>query len=426
MRSNRRKRLLSALLCGMLLLQLGGCAAGTGQTAPAEQPKLVNLMAGVSPAAPAAEADLTQEQALALTDFALRFFRTGAGEEDPLVSPLSVLCALAMTVNGAEGETLAQMEQTLGLSRDELNACLGAYLRLLPDTEACHLRAANSVWFAARNGFTVDPAFLQINADTYGADAFQAPFDDETLRQINAWVNEKTEGMIPSILDRIPEEAVMYLINALAFEAEWEKVYSADKVVPGIFTREDGQTREVEFLNSEEHSYLENDLATGFIKYYKGRDCAFVALLPKEGVSLSACIEGLDAEGLRSLLAAPEETSVQVAIPKFETEYAAELSSVLSAMGMPRAFDPDNAQLGGLGRVESGNLYISRVLHRTFLSLSEQGTRAGAATAVEISNKAAHLQEKRVRLDRPFVYLLIDCKTNVPFFIGALTDPAAN
>ena len=109
---------------------------------------------------------------------------------------------------------------------------------------------------------------------------------------------------------------------------------------------------------------------------------------------------------------------------KFETEYSIELSDTLKSMGMELPFDGDHAEFSGIGTSRIGNLYIGRVLHKTYISVAEDGTRAGAATAVEVAEESAMIEEpKHVTLDRPFIYLLIDCETNLPFFIGTMLDP---
>ena len=244
----------------------------------------VDLMAAIKPNPPAPQ-PVSEEAAAAAADFALRLFRAGNEPgKNTLLSPISVLCALAMTANGAKGETLAQMEQTLGLDREALNACFRAWLDALAGDGI--LKLANSVWFTADPRFTVEQSFLQTNADCYGADVYKAPFDETTLADINSWVKEKTDGMIPEILDRIPEAAVMYLVNALAFDAKWAAPYESHSVSGGDFITETGEKRPVDFMYSEEHDYLENELAVGFVKPYEGGKYAFAALLPKEGVSL--------------------------------------------------------------------------------------------------------------------------------------------
>ena len=365
--------------------------------------------------------------AAAAADFGVRLFKTSMEEgENTLISPLSVLYALAMTANGADGETLAQMEQVLGMGVDNLNSYMLTYLDLLPETKDYKMSLANSIWFKDDPNFLVEQSFLQTNADYYGAGAYKAAFDEGTRNDINNWVKEHTDGMIPEIIDEIPDEAIMYLVNALAFDAKWADEYEEHQIREGRFTMEDGIRQDVDMMHSEEHTYLEDDMATGFIKYYKDRKYAFVAMLPNEGVSVSQYVDSLTGEHLRELLNNPLDVTVFASIPKFETEYDIEMSEVLQEMGMTDAFDWRVADFSRLGtyNVDGMNICISRVLHKTFISVSEQGTRAGAATAVEMVAEGAMeiVEFKEVVLDRPFVYMLIDCETNLPFFIGTMMN----
>ena len=365
--------------------------------------------------------------AAAATDFGVRLFQTSMEEgKNTLISPLSVLYALAMTANGADGETLAQMQQVLGMDSDDLNCYMLAYMDLLPEAEEYKMSLANSIWFKDDPNFTVNESFLQTNADYYGSSIYKAAFDEGTRNDINNWVKEHTDEMIPEILDEIPDEAIMYLVNALAFEAQWDDVYDEFQVRDDIFTKEDGTKQDVEMMHADEYKYLSDDLATGFIKYYEGRKYAFAALLPNEGVTVQQYVDSLTGSHLQKMLADPEEIQVFTCIPKFESEYDIEMSEVLQEMGMTDAFDWCIADFSKLGtyNVDGMNICINRVLHKTFISVAEQGTTAGAATAVEmVAEGAAEIQEYReVILDRPFVYMLIDCETNLPFFIGAMMD----
>ena len=365
--------------------------------------------------------------AAAAADFGVRLFQTSMEEgKNTLISPLSVLYALAMTANGADSETLAQMEQVLGMDVDNLNSYMLAYLDLLPESKDYKMSLANSIWFKDDPNFLVEQSFLQTNADYYGAGAYKAAFDEGTRNDINNWVKEHTDGMIPEIIDEIPDEAIMYLVNALAFDAKWADEYEEHQIREGRFTMEDGTRQDVDMMHSEEYTYLEDDLATGFIKYYKDRKYAFVAMLPNEGVSVSQYVDSLTSEHLRELLNNPQDLTVFASIPKFETEYDIEMSEVLQKMGMTDAFDWQVADFSRLGtyNVEGMNICINRVLHKTFISVSEQGTRAGAATAVEMVAEGAMeiVEFKEVVLDRPFVYMLIDCETNLPFFIGTMMN----
>ena len=365
--------------------------------------------------------------AAAAADFGVRLFQNSMEEgKNTLISPLSVLYALAMTTNGAEGETLSQMEQVLGMDVDNLNSYMLAYLDLLPESKDYKMSLANSIWFKDDPNFAVEQSFLQTNADYYGAGAYKAAFDEGTRNDINNWVKEHTDGMIPEIIDEIPDEAIMYLVNALAFDAKWADEYEEHQIREGSFTMEDGTRQDVDMMHSEEYTYLEDDLATGFIKYYKDRRYAFVAMLPNEGVTVSQYVDSLTGEHLRDLLNNPQDVTVFASIPKFETEYDIEMSEVLQEMGITDAFDWRVADFSGLGtyNVDGMNICINRVLHKTFISVTEQGTRAGAATAVEmVAEGAAEIIEyKEVVLDRPFVYMLIDCETNLPFFIGTMMN----
>lgn len=433
----KKRAFICLLLSAALLLCCTACAGQTGpsgeqpgvnpgKTDPSQAPVLtmgaVNLMAEIQ-SMKAESTPVDPAAAEAAADFALRLFRAGnEPDKNTLLSPLSVLCALSMTANGAKGETLAQMEQTLGLDRDRWNACFRAYMEALKSDGS--LKLANSVWFTADPRFTVERSFLQTNADYYGADAYQAPFDESTLADINNWVKEKTDGMIPKILDKIPQEALMYLVNALAFDAKWMKPYTEYAVQEGEFRCADGTKRKVKLMYSEEGQYLEHEKAVGFLKPYEGGKYAFAALLPKESVSVEELLAALDGAALYKLLTEPEYATVQAALPKFETEYGAELSDTLKNMGMELPFDGFQADFSGLGSSTGGNIFIGRVLHRTFLSVDEAGTRAGASTVVEMVDECAPMDLKQVFLDRPFVYLLVDLETGLPFFIGAMRNPA--
>ena len=415
------KKRISLIIISLFLV----CAMAVNLSGCAMEVQAQDLMEGITPNAVNTPDNLSAQNTM-VTDFAVRLFKESEQSgKNTLISPLSVLCALAMTANGAEKETLKQMEAVLGMTTEELNPYLYSYMKNLPQEEKYKLNLANSIWFTEDKRFTVNQDFLQTNADYYGADIYKAPFSNQTCKDINNWVKQKTDDMIPKILDRIPRDAVMYLVNALAFEAEWAEIYEEYQVEDGKFTKEDGTKQDVEFMYSSEDVYLEDEKAIGFMKYYEGGKYAFAAMLPNEGVSVSDYIASLNGEALHKLLAKPQEDIVQTAIPKFETEYDVEMSDILKGMGLTRTFDSDYAEFNRLGTSEAGNIYISRVLHKTFISVGEKGTKAGAATVVELKNTCAAiepLEPKQVYLDRPFVYMLVDCENNIPFFIGTMMD----
>lgn len=390
-----------------------------------------DLMSEIKPNSITSETDITRESSNAITDFGLRLFRqcieeNNSENKNTLISPLSVIYALSMTANGSDGDTLAQIEKVLGLPVDELNRDLHSYMNHLPADKKYKLSIANSIWFADDDSFTVEQDFLQMNADLYGAGLYKAPFDDSTRKDINSWVEENTDGMIKEIVDSIPQEAVMYLVNAIAFDAEWNNIYKEDEVRKDTFTKEDQTQEDVRLMYSSEYNYLEDSMATGFIKYYKDQKYAFAALLPNNGISIEDYVSSLNGGNLHELLSNPQSVHVNAAIPQFENSYDAELSETLGRLGMSDAFDPSYADFSGIGHSAAGNIYINRVLHKTFISVDEKGTKAGAATAAEMVSESAMsdgaAESKTVYLNRPFLYMLIDCEANLPIFVGVTMD----
>jgi len=410
-----KTKCLALLLVFALLLPLAGCAAPV---------QAADLMSGIQ-AKPVQVSPELPDAGLPLTGFSVSLLQAELQEEgNTLLAPLSLAFALGMTGNGARSGTRTQMEKVLGLSVEELNAVLSACRSGLEAEEKAQLQLANSIWFSNHDRFTVNRSFLQTNADFYGADLYSVPFDNATLREINSWVKEKTEGKIPRILDTLPEGVVMCLINALSFEGRWLEPYLDTQIRKGTFLCADGKEAAAEFLHSRENVYLEDEKATGFIKSYTGGRYAFAALLPREGIGLKEYILGLDGEKLHSILSSPVYTDVDVSMPEFEAEYSADLVAALKEMGMVDAFDPFLADLSGLGTSVLGNISIDKVIQKTHLALNAEGTKAGAATAITPTDARASTQEpvRTVELDRPFLYMILDCETGFPVFIGTLQE----
>lgn len=404
-----KKTVFSLILVFAVLLTATGCGSSIQAS---------SLMKHIFPNRLSATQNLTTDTGV-YTDFALRLLTAAEKDgENTLLSPLSALCALSMTANGAMGQTRTEMEAVLGMTVENLNAYLYSYMQTLSGDE---LSLANSIWLRDIPQFSVRQSFLQAGKDYYNADAYKASFDSSTAKDINLWVKEKTHGMIPEIVREIPLNGMMYLVNALAFEAEWHTKYEEHQVKQGVFTAADGQKQTVDFLHSTEGQYLSDSYATGFLKPYKGGRFAFVALLPNKGVSLSDYIASLNGDTLSHMLKNPENTTVLASLPRFETAYNTDLSQALSQMGMSTAFSP-SADFSQLGSYTDGSLYISGVAHKTYLSVGEEGTRAGAVTSVFVAGSAMPTQTKTVCLDRPFLYMLIDCQTGTPFFIGTMQN----
>ena len=415
----RKNRVLSLLLSLVLLLALAlnltGCAHSIAAT---------DLMAGIVPRTQSDVPETVPDASCAAAaDFAVRLFRQTYDGNNTLLSPLSVLTALAMTANGARGETRAQMERVFGMTIEELNAFFTIYLNLLRSDENGKLSLANAIWLRDVEGFTVKADFLQTNADVYGAGAYRAKFDATTVKDVNRWVKDHTDGMIDEIIDRLYPDDLAVLVNALAFDAKWEKPYEKNSQrSSGVFHREDGVDVNVTFLSNTESLYLsDGDRAVGFIKPYEGGRYAFAALLPDKGIPLPDYLASLDGEKITALLKNAKRLSVETKLPKFETKYGVNLNTVLPEMGMTDAFSAGSADFTGITETP---FYIGDVLHKTYIEVGEQGTRAGAVTVVKGKSASASADEvPSVILDRPFVYLLFDTETNIPFFIGVLNDP---
>lgn len=409
------KKFSAIILSTILALSMTGCAMSVSAE---------DLMSGIT--ANEVKTDIDLSDNAGIMDFATELFKNSENGKNTLVSPFSVLCALAMTANGADGETLSQMEETLGMSAGKLNEYIHKYLETLQQSEKVKLSPANSIWFAEGKGFTPNVDFLQLNADYYGASVYRAKFDNSTVRDINTWVNQKTDGMIKEILDGLSSDAVMCLVNALAFDAEWGKEYKKGNVADALFTKADNTTQTVEMMYGNEGTYFEDENAKGFMKYYSDGGYAFVALLPDEEISVSDYVQSLTGEKLKALLDGKQSGTVNTGLPKFKCECSYEMNDILEQMGMTDAFRADKADFSKLGTFSDGNIYIGSVLHKTFIEVAEKGTRAGAATAVIMNGESAPdpAEVKEVILNRPFVYMIIDTNANLPLFMGTVEEIA--
>ena len=350
------------------------------------------------------------------TDFAVNLIKQNFKKNNVLISPLSVKIALAMTLNGAENETKKQMENLLGMTCQELNEDILKYTSSLTSTKKAKFHIANSIWLRDYD-FTVKDEFLQATVNYYGAGIFKEPFDNSTVKKINVWVKENTDGMIKEIIHGIEKDTIMYLINALAFDAEWLNIYEESDVRDGQFTSINKEKQKAEMMSSTEYSYLEDDFATGFIKGYHG-NYAFVALLPKGDIE--SYIDSLNGNAIENILKTKENTAVHCKLPKFSLDYDVLLNDSLINMGMSDAFSKDNADFSKMSDYE---LYIDSVIHKTHITVDEKGTKAGAVTAVVMKNASMPMDKpKEVILDRPFVYMIIDTTNNLPLFMGVLTE----
>lgn len=358
------------------------------------------------------------------TEFYLNLIqKTAKDGTNTLVSPYSLVQCLGMVANGADGQTLDEMQNVLGggMLIDELNQYLYTQSDNQPNQDGCKFLTSNSIWF--RDDQPIAQDFLQTNANYYHADAFSVQdFGQQTVDDVNKWTVSKTDNMIPKLVDSFNSDTMMALINAVTFDADWQQEYAWASETDNWFTAYDGTTQKASVLNSDnlpsyhaEGYYLSDEHSTGFLKYYKGGRYAFAVMLPEEGMTTTEYLNTLTADSLHNMLANPENVNVRTAMPEFSYEYEVQLPEVLSEMGMPSMFT------GGLNRMTDGdnNYFVSTVMQKTFIDVNKKGTKAAAAT-LGIVDCSASMTEKEVICNRPFVYCIVDTETSLPMFIGTV------
>lgn len=413
------KKILIATLCLLLACSMLLVSTGCAQVSAAE------LSAGYTRNVEG-EPEMDGDFAASAADFALTLFReTLDGDKDnQLISPLSAMLCLALVANGADGETLAQMESAFGMDIETLNESLYAYTKGLYSAENCKTSIANSIWFRDAEYFTVREAFLQTNANWYDAQVYQAPFDESTQRDINNWVKENTDGMIDSILDKPPSAAtVMYLINTLVFDAKWQTKYEKSDIRDRTFTNADGSRATVDMMYSEESTLLFGEDFLGFAKDYEGIAYSFVGLLPDdENADILEFAASLTGEGWMTMWNSRRDAPVDVGIPEFSYDDYCSLVDALESMGMVDMFSPFHADFSKLGDAGDQPIFCSSVEQKTFIDVSRNGTKAAAVTWISLEcGSAAPMESYTVILDRPFVYAIVDNATGLPLFIGVVS-----
>lgn len=371
------------------------------------------------------EGEVTDAFISALADFSFDLFEGSLKEEENgLVSPLSALLCLALVANGASGETLTQLENVLGMSVEELNKAAYAYTRSLESGDGYKIKLANSVWLKEVKTIKVSERYLQTSADWYDAEQFTAPFDNSTVKDINGWVKENTDGIIDSILKEIPPSAVMYLINALVFDAKWQDEYEKKQIIDDSFKNYDGSKTPVKMLCSDENTVLKIEDSIGFAKKYKGGKYSFVALLPEESKDIYEFASSLDGESWLSAWENKSYSHANVKIPEFSYETGFSLKDILKKLGATDMFDEYKADFSALATSENGNIYCSNVQQKCFIDVSRNGTKAAAVTWAEMTEGAAEpIEPVNIFLDRPFVYAIVDNATGLPLFMGIVSNP---
>ena len=349
-------------------------------------------------------------------------------EENVFISPLSISMALAMTLNGAEGETFGQMRETLklqGMNLEQINDAFKSLIDLLVNVDPeVTFKIANSIWY--EEDFSVKPDFLERVQSHYKASIHELDFlDPASVNTINQWVKENTEGLIEKIIDEIGDEMVMYLINALYFKGDWLRQFDKKDTRPSDFYLENGQTVTVDMMYQQDRfaTYFSDEVEMIELPYGDSLFTMTVLLPADRSMPIDRFVEekitAHNLDNWRSNLHVSSR-DVMIHLPKFELEYEIEYNDILKAMGMVLPFDEWNADFSGIADVSPQNLYISEVKHKTFVRVDEEGTEAAAVTSVGVGVTS---MPPAVIVDRPFVFIIYERESGTNLFMGKVKNP---
>ena len=349
-----------------------------------------------------------------------------AEDSNIFISPLSVSTALGMTLNGANGKTYDEMKSTLeltGANQDDINKAYHSLNQMLTQIDPKVIfESANSIWY--RQGVTFEKSFLDVNKDYFDATVQGLDFSNPSSAGIiNDWVNEKTNGKIPSIIDHIPTEAVMYLINAIYFKGTWlYKFDSAATKQDDFYVTQNNPVKCMMMSQKDKFDYYQSSGYQAIELPYGNGDFSMLVILPSGGTNINSFINQIDESFWDNLINNMDSSEVNLWLPKFKLEYNIELSKTLEDMGMSSAFDPFQADFSKLRPQK--DIDISRVLHKAYIKVDEEGTEAAAATAVEMSLTAVIGPSPiYMKVNHPFLFAIRENNSGAILFIGKVIDP---
>lgn len=366
----------------------------------------------------------------ASNDFGINLFKKTnelAPDKNLFVSPFSALQALSMTYNGANGITKSEMAATLGFKDasetqvNEYNQSLAKAL-LYADAKVM-FEIANSIWY--RQEYNVLPAFIEVNQNSYNAEVKPCNFSDpSTLNAINNWCKNKTHEKIPTILDQIPEDAFMYLINAIYFKGSWQYSFDKSKTqTADFYLSNDAKIDHSQMVLQTQLNYSSNNSYSAIELPYGSGTFNFVILLPNYNKTVDDIINGMSPQQWKESMTNMAKSDVVVKMPKFKLECEGLLNKPLKSMGMPKAFT-DSADFSKI--TTDAGLFISRVIQKTFIDLNEEGTEAAAVTAVEVSFTSTGGETNTTKwftANKPFVYAITEKSTGAILFMGKMLNP---
>lgn len=344
--------------------------------------------------------------------------------QNVMISPLSVSTALSMALNGANGETKTAIANSLsfeGLTPEEINTIYFDLVNALKKADdKVVMNIANSIWI--RKDFPVLESFTKVNHDFYDASITNLEFNSAALNIINNWVKSKTNGKIPTILDSISPDEIMFLINAIYFNGKWQIQFDPAKTSNSEFKLASGQNIMVpmmklkeKFTGSQQNGYKALKMPYGRGKF------SMVILLPDEGASIENMVSQFDRTKWESLLSSLNNTiEIDVWLPKFEYSWEVNLNQSLSDLGMGIAFT-DRADFTKIN--PDYPLLITKVRHKSYIKVNEEGTEAAAVTSVGIGVTSYPPNPPEFHVTRPFFYVITEEDTGAILFLGKVENP---
>ena len=344
-------------------------------------------------------------------------------EMNMMISPLSVSYALGMTYNGAAGTTLDAFNEVLhfgDLTNQEVNESYKDLMnQLIHLDKQVEFSIANSIWY--KLGYPVLDEFITTNQNYFDAAVEELDFSDPgAVDIINGWIEDKTNDKIRDMLDFIPSDAVMYLVNAIYFNAKWKYQFDPEDTYQGEFYLEDGSAFDADFMKiNGSFNYTVNEDFAAVELPYGDSTFSMVVMLPTGNSNLDDLVEKMDLDIWNSWFEFSTAQNVQIELPKFTYDFKDLLNDPLINLGLGIAFG-GSADFSRI--TPGGGLYISRVIHQTFIDVQEEGTEAAAATIVEIREISAPVLTM-FKANRPFLFVIRENSTSAIMFMGKVGKP---
>ena len=340
-------------------------------------------------------------------------------QKDYICSPLSMQLLLGMILNGARGETAGQICSVLGYGADEVDAvnefCLSMLTQLPTLDRKTTLQMASAIF--VDDGWPLLDSYKSTVGKYYGARVDNLDFSDgdRSLKTINDWCSDHTNGMIPKILDRVDPDMLAYLLNALYFKSEWVNKFKKSATSDETFTDASGREAQVKMMKQEKnYSYYEDDTFQAVRIPYGNRAFSMTVLLPRPKHTVSEVLAVLKESGGRVDMYTCE---VDLWLPRFETRYHVKLNDILSAMGMLAAFSSKEADFGAMSPYAG---YLDFVQQDAVIKVDEEGSEAAVISSAGMMKATSAGPGDHVvfHAERPFLYLITESSTGAVLFAG--------